>query len=154
MYNMFDSIKAALSNASDHIANARFARLRSQLPVTSKLVKLGGRGTIFHSMFYDLPKCPDSAGYFALENEGERLYLTWLLEKDYRGPGFKDSVFVDGKKLPTDVHGQIVERLIPWDAEIMYMDSKEVVQDGRSRWEPHLVQVHPARDSRYCGYRS
>jgi hypothetical protein len=146
MINMFNAIKTVISYFSDHIDNARFARLRRRLPVEFRNLKMKRDSHIIKSMWYDLPNCPDSAGYVSLRGQDDHLYISSLVERDFRRPGLKEIVFVDGKRLPTKTDGRHTERRIPYDAEVMLLDSKEVKVGGRTRWEPRIIRVLPKRE--------
>ena len=146
---MLNAIKASLSDAFDRLDEARFARLRRQLPIRNKFVKMDGQVHLFHHMWYDLPDCPDSAGYVGLRALDRELYISSLVERDFHRPRFKEAVFINGKKLPTKVDGLHVEQHIPFDSEIMFIDSKEVRRAGRTRWVPELVRVLPLREVPY-----
>jgi hypothetical protein len=140
MFNMLNAIKSLRFDVSDCVDEARFACLRRRLPITYKCIEMDEEVYLFHYTWYDLPD-GRSSGYFGLRRVDGKLSVCSRVERDFRRPHFKESVFINGKKLATKADGVRVEQSVPDDAEIMHFSSERYLRHGRPRWRPVLVSV-------------
>jgi hypothetical protein len=137
------SIKNFVTGCLNRIAEARFAFLRHTLPIELRTMQIRDDGQIIQRLWYDLPCCPDSAGYVALSRDDACIRVSSVVERDFRRPRLTEVVFVDGKRLAAECDGRLHEQRISHGAEILYVDRRRVKIGKRTCYKWQLVQIIP-----------
>jgi hypothetical protein len=144
MSKFFNSFFQSLfETVRDWREGSHYRRLCHQARLQVKTVGLASGSGTLKNFFYNHIICPDSAGYLALGEDGGKLKITGICEKDFAGPRLKDAVFINGKRLRPFASGKCAELTIPWDAVIEYFEYDFVSDFLRSYWVLRRVRVVP-----------